>query len=138
MANNIFCSLATDTDYVRGRLAEYVDDLLSLGVDGLRLDAAKRKSFRTPLVVPLSTKRLLLDIATEDIANILSRVDGSPYITQEVIYGAGEPVGPAQYTANGELEHLKIGKVSHSHYLRRRRPRVRDFLYMLPQAKNFS
>ncbi len=41
----IFCSLATETEYVRGRLAAYVNDLLSLGVDGLRLDAAKRTSF---------------------------------------------------------------------------------------------
>lgn len=37
---NLF-SLATDTEYVRGRLAEYANDLLSLGVDGLRLDASK-------------------------------------------------------------------------------------------------
>ena len=36
-------SLATDTEYVRSRLAEYANDLLSLGVDGFRLDAAKRK-----------------------------------------------------------------------------------------------
>jgi glycosidase len=35
-------SLATDTDYVQETLAGYVNDLLSLGVDGLRLDAAKR------------------------------------------------------------------------------------------------
>lgn len=35
-------SLATETDYVRGRLAEYANDLLTLGVDGLRLDASKR------------------------------------------------------------------------------------------------
>lgn len=35
-------SLATDTEYVRGRLAEYGNDLLSLGADGLRLDASKR------------------------------------------------------------------------------------------------
>lgn len=34
-------SLATDTEYVRQRLAEYGNDLLSLGVDGFRLDAAK-------------------------------------------------------------------------------------------------
>ncbi|THH28893.1 hypothetical protein EUX98_g5312 [Antrodiella citrinella] len=33
--------LATDTEYVRARLAEYANDLLSLGVDGMRLDAAK-------------------------------------------------------------------------------------------------
>lgn len=36
-------SLATETEYVQKRLAEYVNDLLSLGVVGLRLDAAKRK-----------------------------------------------------------------------------------------------
>ena len=35
-------SLATETEYVRYRLAEYSNDLLSLGVDGLRLDASKR------------------------------------------------------------------------------------------------
>jgi glycosidase len=39
-------SLATDTEYVRARLATYVNDLLSLGVVGLRLDAAKRKYSR--------------------------------------------------------------------------------------------
>ena len=36
-------SLATDTEDVRARLAQYANDLLSLGVDGFRLDAAKRK-----------------------------------------------------------------------------------------------
>jgi glycosidase len=40
---NSSSSLATETEYVRGRLATYVNDLLSLGVDGLRLDAAKRE-----------------------------------------------------------------------------------------------
>ena len=35
-------SLATETEYVREQLAGYTNDLLSLGVDGLRLDAAKR------------------------------------------------------------------------------------------------
>jgi glycosidase len=37
-------SLATETEHVRQRLADYTNDLLSLGVDGLRLDAAKRMS----------------------------------------------------------------------------------------------
>ena len=37
-------SLATETDYVRGKLADHANDLFSLGTDGLRLDAAKRKS----------------------------------------------------------------------------------------------
>jgi hypothetical protein len=38
-------SLDTGAEYVRGRLAQYANDLLSLGVDGLRLDAAKRTLF---------------------------------------------------------------------------------------------
>lgn len=40
--NLIYHSLATDTEYVRSRLAQYANDLISLGVDGFRLDAAKR------------------------------------------------------------------------------------------------
>ncbi|KAG5651660.1 hypothetical protein H0H81_007882 [Sphagnurus paluster] len=74
--------LATDTDYVRSRLAQYANDLISLGVDGLRLDAAKH-------------------VATGDIANILSRLSTKPYITQEVIWGSGEPVQPSEYVSNG-------------------------------------
>jgi hypothetical protein len=36
-------SLATGTEYVQGRIAKHLNDLLSLGVDGLRIDAAKRE-----------------------------------------------------------------------------------------------
>ena len=36
-------SLDTGTEYVRSRLAKYANDLLSLGIDGFRLDAAKSK-----------------------------------------------------------------------------------------------
>jgi len=80
--------LATDTEYVRGRLAEYANDLLSLGVDGFRLDAAKH-------------------IPTTDIANILSRLTSKPYITQEVIFGAGEPITPNEYTGNGDVQEFR-------------------------------
>jgi len=37
-------SLATESDYVRGKLVGHANELLQLGVDGLRIDAAKRKS----------------------------------------------------------------------------------------------
>ncbi|KAK0232549.1 glycoside hydrolase superfamily [Armillaria fumosa] len=80
--------LATETEYVRGRLAAYVNDLLSLGVDGLRLDAAKH-------------------IDTNDIANIKSRFTSSPYITQEVIWGAGEPIQPSEYVPNGDVQEFR-------------------------------
>lgn len=42
-SNRLFASLATETEYVRARLAAYANDLISLGADGLRLDAAKRE-----------------------------------------------------------------------------------------------
>jgi hypothetical protein len=41
-------------------------------------------------------------MATGDIANILSRINGKPYITQEVIFGSGEPVTPSEYVSNGK------------------------------------
>ncbi|KAI9456012.1 glycoside hydrolase [Lactarius psammicola] len=80
--------LATETEYVRGRLAEYTNDLISLGVDGLRLDAAKHMD-------------------PDDIADILSRLRTQPYVTQEVIWGAGQPVTPALYTENGDVQEFR-------------------------------
>ncbi|KAH8922396.1 glycoside hydrolase family 13 protein [Atractiella rhizophila] len=80
--------LATDTEYVRSQLAGYANDLLSLGVSGLRLDAAKH-------------------IPTADIASILSRLDRMVYITQEVIFGEGEPVTPSMYTQNGDVQEFR-------------------------------
>jgi glycosidase len=67
-------SLATNTDYVRSRLAQYGNDLISLGVDGYRLDAAKH-------------------IDPADISNIISRLSKKVYITQETIWGSGVSIG---------------------------------------------
>ena len=41
------------------------------------------------------------DIAATDLAAILSRLNPAPYITQEVIFGAGQPIMPNEYTGNG-------------------------------------
>ena len=48
--------------------------------------------------------KTVIDIAVGDIANILGRLNGNPYITQEVIYGGGEPITPNQYTGNGDVQ----------------------------------
>ncbi|KAG8951106.1 hypothetical protein FRC04_006765 [Tulasnella sp. 424] len=80
--------LATETEYVRGRLATYANDLISLGADGLRLDAAKH-------------------IPAADIANILSRLSKTVYVTQEVIYGSGEAIQPSMYTGNGDVQEFR-------------------------------
>ncbi|EJF63956.1 glycoside hydrolase [Dichomitus squalens LYAD-421 SS1] len=80
--------LATNTTYVQGRLAEYGNDLLSLGADGFRLDAAKH-------------------IAATDLAQILSQLNSKPYITQEVIFGEGEPITPNEYVGNGDVQEFR-------------------------------
>jgi hypothetical protein len=80
--------LFTESEYVRARLAQYGNDLLSLGADGFRLDAAK-------------------NIAATDIANITSRLTGSPYITQEVVWGAGQPIQPSEYVGIGDVQEFR-------------------------------
>ncbi|KAH9923712.1 glycoside hydrolase family 13 protein [Epithele typhae] len=82
--------LATETDYVRGRLAQYGQDLINLGVDGLRLDAAKH--------MPVA-----------DIQNILSRINKngkSIYITQEVVFGSGQP-SPEPVHSIGDVQEFR-------------------------------
>lgn len=76
--------LKTESDYVRGKIAAYLNDLSSMGVAGFRFDAAKH-------------------MPHGDIANIVSRLNGSPYIFQEVIGAANEPITPAQYTYIGDV-----------------------------------
>jgi hypothetical protein len=45
-----------------------------------------------------------LDMASGDIANILSRLSSRPYITQEVVWGAGEAVQPSEYIGKGVVQ----------------------------------
>ena len=83
--------LKTESEYVRGRLAAYLNDLLSLGVDGFRLDGSKH-------------------MPAADIAAIKAKLNRSAYLVQEVIYGAGEPIQPTEYTGNGDVHEFRYGK----------------------------
>ncbi|WP_239923673.1 carbohydrate-binding module family 20 domain-containing protein [Agaribacterium haliotis] len=76
--------LATENDYVRDKIATYLNDLLALGVAGFRIDAAKH-------------------MPADDIADIVSRLHGQPYIYQEVIGGGGEPITPEMYSHIGAV-----------------------------------
>ncbi|MFF4395947.1 alpha-amylase family protein [Streptomyces sp. NPDC001480] len=81
--------LDTGEEYVRKTIAGYMNDLLTLGVDGFRIDAAKH-------------------IPAEDLANIKSRLTNpSAYWKQEVIYGANEAVQPTEYTGNGDVQEFR-------------------------------
>ena len=82
--------LNTETDYVRTQIAGYLNDLLSTGVDGFRLDASKHMN-------------------DADIAGIEAKLSKSTYIYQEVIYGAGEAVQPSMYESTGDLLEFRYG-----------------------------
>ncbi|KOU67116.1 glycosidase [Streptomyces sp. WM4235] len=84
--------LDTGEDYVRGRIAGYLNDLLSLGVDGFRIDAAKH-------------------MPAADLANIKSRLSNpSAYWKQEAIFGAGEAVSPSEYLGNGDVQEFRYAR----------------------------
>ncbi|MEU9864507.1 carbohydrate-binding module family 20 domain-containing protein [Streptomyces sp. NPDC047971] len=84
--------LDTGEDWVRGRIAAYMNDLLSLGVDGFRVDAAKH-------------------MPAADLANIKSRLSNpGVYWKQEAIYGAGEAVAPSEYLGNGDVQEFRYAR----------------------------
>jgi len=84
--------LATEATYVRDRIAAYMNDLISLGVRGFRIDAAKH-------------------IPAGDIAAIRSRLsDQSVYIVQETIGAAGEPIKDTDYLGNGDVHEFDYGR----------------------------
>ncbi|WP_218313966.1 carbohydrate-binding module family 20 domain-containing protein [Halomonas sp. 18071143] len=71
--------LATGDEYVRNTLAGYLNHLTSLGVRGLRIDAAKH-------------------MEPSDIEAILLRVNDPLYVFQEVIDVGNEAVNVGEYT----------------------------------------
>jgi len=78
--------LNTGSDYVRSTIAGYLNDLISLGVDGFRVDAAKH-------------------IAATDLSAIKAKLTKPGiYWVQEVIYGSGEAVQPTEYTGTGDVD----------------------------------
>jgi len=93
-----FCNLVsladlrTSSDYVRSTIAGYMNDLLSLGVSGFRIDAAKH-------------------IPATDIAAIKGKLTNqSAYIVQEVIGSSGEAVQPSEYTSIGDVHEFSYGR----------------------------
>jgi alpha-amylase len=81
--------LKTESSYVRGKLAAYLNDLASLGVDGFRVDAAKH-------------------MPAADLAAIYP---AGKYVYQETIEGgAGEP-SPTEYTGIGDVTEFRYGNM---------------------------
>jgi alpha-amylase len=80
--------LDTARPSVQAKIGAYLNDLLSLGVAGFRLDAIKH-------------------IAAEDVIGILKYVDGKPFTVQEVIDRGGEPITAEEYAGNGHVTEFR-------------------------------
>ncbi|KAJ1305175.1 hypothetical protein OPQ81_000206 [Rhizoctonia solani] len=79
--------LNTGSSYVQDKVAGFTNDLLSLGVDGLRLDAAKHMD-------------------PNDIRAIKKKLSRTPaYITQEIVDTGGSMVG--MYTDIGDVQEFR-------------------------------
>ncbi|MFV2020750.1 carbohydrate-binding module family 20 domain-containing protein [Micromonospora sp. LOL_023] len=100
--------LHTGSDYVRTRIAAYLSDLLSLGVDGFRIDAAKH-------------------IAATDLAAIRSKMSNpNAYWVQEVIHGGGEAVQPEEYLGSGDVQEFRYARDLRRIFLDERLAYLRD------------
>ncbi len=84
--------LATGEEKVRDTIVTYLEDLLSLGVAGFRIDAAKH-------------------IAPEDVEAITGALPEGTIIWQEVIRGGGEPIQPEQYLDAGDVFEFGYGNL---------------------------
>ncbi|MEU0158884.1 carbohydrate-binding module family 20 domain-containing protein [Streptomyces sp. NPDC006261] len=101
--------LDTHEDYVRGRIAGYLNDLLSLGVDGFRIDAAKH-------------------MPAADLAGIKSRLTNpNAYWKQEAIYGAGEAVSPSEYLGTGDVQEFRYARSLKQVFLNENLANLRNF-----------
>lgn len=81
--------LRTESDRVRGTEANFLNDLISLGVDGFRVDAAKH-------------------INDRDIAGIESSLANSVYVYQEIMPGGA--VNPPMYEGTGDILEFTYGQ----------------------------
>jgi alpha-amylase len=83
--------LKTQSTTVRAKIAAYLNDLIGLGVDGFRVDAAKHIS-----VSDFAAIRALLNTTTAE--------GKAPYIAQEVFPGStNTELQPAAFTSNGDV-----------------------------------
>ncbi|HRW19798.1 MAG TPA: alpha-amylase family protein [Dermatophilaceae bacterium] len=82
--------LDTGSDYVRSRIAAYLNDLISLGVDGFRVDAVKH-------------------IPATDVAAIMGRLTTPVDRYYEVIDKGGEPITMGEYVGSGKVTVFSYG-----------------------------
>ncbi|MBD7979398.1 alpha amylase C-terminal domain-containing protein [Oerskovia sp. Sa2CUA9] len=90
--------LRTSSDYVRGKIAGYMNDLIGLGVAGFRIDAAKH-------------------IPAADLEAIKAKLTNpNVYWVHEVIGAAGEPIQPSEYLGSGDSHEFNYARTLKSRF----------------------
>ena len=82
---------------VQAQILGYLNDLLSLGVAGFRIDAAKH-------------------MAAADLKVIVDQLPEGTRIIHEVIRGGGEPIQPEQYLDSGEVWEFDYARNMRSYF----------------------
>lgn len=88
-------------DYVRGKIADYLNKLTAMGVAGFRLDASKHMHPNDLMAI-----RAKLD----NLNTTYFPADSKPFIYQEVIDMGGEGISSSQYVGVGRVTEFKYGK----------------------------
>jgi len=91
--------LDTNSEKVQQTILAYLNDLLSLGVAGFRIDAAKH-------------------IYAPEIKAIVDQLPEGTRIIHEVIRGGGEPIQPEQYLDSGEVWEFDYARNMRSYFER--------------------
>jgi alpha-amylase len=91
--------LDTKSDKVQQTILGYLNDLLSLGVAGFRIDAAKH-------------------MFAPDLKEIIDQLPEGTRVIHEVIRGGGEPVQPEQYLDSGDVWEFDYARNMRSYFKR--------------------
>ncbi|XP_064597807.1 pancreatic alpha-amylase-like [Liolophura sinensis] len=88
-------------DYVRGKIADYLNKLTAMGVAGFRLDASKHMH---------PNDLMAIRAKLHNLNTTYFPADSKPFIYQEVIDMGGEGISSSQYVGVGRVTEFKYGK----------------------------
>ncbi|XP_026327367.1 alpha-amylase 4N-like isoform X2 [Hyposmocoma kahamanoa] len=88
-------------EYVRNKVSDFLNDLITLGVAGFRVDAAKHMWPNDLAAIYGKLNNLNTEFGF--------RPNTKPYIFQEVIYHGNEAIQPQEYTGLGDVTEFRVG-----------------------------
>ncbi|MEO1211185.1 MAG: alpha-amylase family protein [Cyanobacteria bacterium J06638_20] len=94
--------LNTDSPQVQERIVNYLSDLVALGIDGFRIDAAKH---------------MRAEELGEILTQLRSRFEDDPYIYQEVIDPGNEAITKAEFYDTGDVHEFEYGRIVSESFL---------------------